>query len=115
VSALSQVEGPSVAGEFLVLGQKFSVAKTKSVLVRRRRINLRNLWLFLCLRVFVANFVFCPLLIYSQSQEVQKSVQNMLKTRSFLAKRCKKTFIFDKKAPKNAHFYPRNHLFSPLP
>jgi hypothetical protein len=31
-------------GEFLVLGQKFSVAKTKSVLVRRRRINLRNLW-----------------------------------------------------------------------
>jgi len=30
----------------------------------------------------------------------------MLKTRSFLAKRCKKTFIFDKKNAKNANFYP---------
>jgi len=69
-------------------------------------VNLRNLWLFLCLRVFVANFVFCPLLIYSQSQEVQKKcsktvnfLQFLLKTRSFLTKKCKKVQIY-------AHFYP---------
>jgi len=34
----------------------------------------------------------------------------MLKTRSFFAKRCKKTFIFDKKVQKITHFYPH---FSP--
>ena len=32
---------------------------------------------------------------------VKKSAQNMLKTRSFLAKRCKKTLIFDKKMQKS--------------
>jgi hypothetical protein len=54
-------------------------------------VNLRNLWLFLCLRVFVANFVFCPLLIYPQSQEVQKKcskhAQNMLISVNFRSKR----------------------------
>jgi hypothetical protein len=61
-------------------------------------VNLRNLWLFLCLRVFVANFVFCPLLISSQSQEVQKKcsktvnfLQFLLKTRSFLQKKTQKS------------------------
>jgi len=39
-------------------------------------------------------------------KKCKKMVQNMLKTCSFLAKRCKKALIFDKKAPKNAHFYP---------
>jgi len=65
-----------------------------------------NLWLPLCLRVFVANFVFCLLLIYSESQEVQKNGSKsvhfgtfLLKTRSFLQKK-------RKKAQKNTHFYP---------
>jgi len=59
---------------------------------------------FLCLRVFVANFVFCPLPISFQSQEVQKKcsktvnfLQFLLKTRSFLqknAKKCKFLLIF---------------------
>jgi hypothetical protein len=35
---------------------------------------------------------------------VKKPAQNMLKTRSFLAKRCKKTFIFDKKTQKTPIF-----------
>jgi hypothetical protein len=49
---------------------------------------------------------FCPLLIYSQSQEVQKNGSKsvhfgtfLLKTRAFLIKKCKKV-------QKNAHFYP---------
>jgi hypothetical protein len=54
----------------------------------------------------VANFVFCPLLIYPQSQEMQKNGSKsvhfgtfLLKTRSFLQKK-------HKKVQKNAHFYP---------
>jgi hypothetical protein len=52
----------------------------------------------------VADFVFCPLLIYPQSQEVQKNGSKtvhfgtfLLKTRSFLQKK-------HKKAQKNTHF-----------
>jgi len=46
---------------------------------------------------------------YSSTPKVKKckkSVQNMLKTRLFFAKRCKNLSIFDKKAQKNTHFYP---------
>jgi valyl-tRNA synthetase len=43
-------------------------------------------------------------------KKCKKSVQNMLKTYSFLAKKCKKSQISDKKAPKNAHFYP--HVYA---
>jgi hypothetical protein len=43
------------------------------------------------LRAFVANFVFCPLLIYFQSQEVQKKcskhAQNLLISVSFCSER----------------------------
>jgi len=34
----------------------------------------------------------------------KKPAQNLLKTRSFLAKKCKKTFIFDKKTQKTPIF-----------
>jgi hypothetical protein len=73
---------PSVAEKFLVLGQKFSVAKTKSVLI--------------C--------AICGSI--PKVKKCKKSAQNTLKTCSFLAKSSKKTFIFDKKVQKNAHFYP---------
>jgi hypothetical protein len=67
--------------------------------VNKIRVNLRNLWLFLCLRVFVANLVFCP-----------PCLKNDVQKRFILAHFCSIFVNFMsfsiKKVLKSAHFYP---------
>jgi hypothetical protein len=90
----------SVAEEFLVLGQKFSVAKTKSVLICA-----------IC-GYFCAFESLWPILSfarYSSTPKVKKckkSVQNRLIFAHFWLISVNFLSIYVKKAPKSAHFYP---------
>jgi hypothetical protein len=102
--------GQRLAGKFLVLGQKFSVAKTKSVLPVRRSLGEGGICA-IC-GYFCAFESLWPILSfarYSSTPKVKKckkSVQNMLKTCWFMLIFVQNARFFVNFLSIFVHFYP---------